>query len=546
MSTKKFLFGLMAVAMCASCSNDNEPQAPQVAGETETSYIAFTVGANGDSSRATTADDFAAGTEAENAATTAHFFFFDASGNAFTVNTESQTNGAVNYVTATTLTGNAAAMPNVERIYDAVVVIKKNKDAVPAKVVAVLNWNYTGSSLSLAELNEKIVSDNYATANSFLMSSSVFANGTTVAQAADITAGNLAATEDAAKASPVAIYVERVAAKVVVSTTSAASGAVKVAELDMVGETAKQPVYAKVVGWDLNGTINQTYLNKHINTAWTYSWWNEATKFRSYFAQVPTGETVSIKNSFSWNSLSNAAGAADYCMENTEAVTAVTAVAMTDVEHLTHVMQATKALVAVQLYTDEACTTPATIASWYGAYYTIEGLKNLIASNVNLWKDVNGGKSEIELDDFELVQDFGATDEYKVTYKLTETGAAATWYQKTQSGDYVSVENAQTVLDKVEKALAWNGMAYYIVPIRHLGNWSVTDNTYTFDAAAYGVVRNHAYGIEIEGIEGLGTPVYDPENDFQEPEIPVETESYIAAQINVLSWRIVSQSVTLK
>lgn len=76
-----------------------------------------------------------------------------------------------------------------------------------------------------------------------------------------------------------------------------------------------------------------------------------------------------------------------------------------------------------------------------------------------------------------------------------------------------------------------DGMAYYHTGVEHLGTTK-------------GIVRNHFYQIDVNTIKGFGTPVYDPDSKF-EPVDPQEVKTYIAAKINVLSWRVVSQSVNL-
>lgn len=89
----------------------------------------------------------------------------------------------------------------------------------------------------------------------------------------------------------------------------------------------------------------------------------------------------------------------------------------------------------------------------------------------------------------------------------------------------------------IQPALIWNKGGYYYLTIKHLGAAGKT--------AEYGLVRNHVYTVEVSGIEGLGTPVYDPD-EIIIPEQVEHVTSNIAARINVLSWKIVSQSVTLK
>ena len=60
------------------------------------------------------------------------------------------------------------------------------------------------------------------------------------------------------------------------------------------------------------------------------------------------------------------------------------------------------------------------------------------------------------------------------------------------------------------------------------------------------VIRNHAYQLNVTEVKGLGTPVNgNTQPEIPEPVDPGATETYIAAQINVLSWRLVNNNVTL-
>lgn len=93
-----------------------------------------------------------------------------------------------------------------------------------------------------------------------------------------------------------------------------------------------------------------------------------------------------------------------------------------------------------------------------------------------------------------------------------------------------------------------SGMAYFNVPIKHL--WAsatsgIGDNDYTPLLGHYGVVRNHIYNINIQGISGIGTGINDPED----PIIPNVTEMqyYVKTKLLVQRWRLVpKQNVTLK
>lgn len=97
------------------------------------------------------------------------------------------------------------------------------------------------------------------------------------------------------------------------------------------------------------------------------------------------------------------------------------------------------------------------------------------------------------------------------------------------------------------------GMAYFCIPIRHLG-WQRSSNTQK-DAATinwslvkegdFGIVRNHSYEIEVtEFGNGLATGVFNP----NKPIVPEKTKTtwYGNYKLRVLSWRIVpKQSVKL-
>lgn len=97
-----------------------------------------------------------------------------------------------------------------------------------------------------------------------------------------------------------------------------------------------------------------------------------------------------------------------------------------------------------------------------------------------------------------------------------------------------------------------NGKAYFNVPLKHIFyNPALYDENKAsndFDAEKaqlgdYGVVRNHVYQLTINGIQGLGSGI----GDLNQPIVPpTEVDNYyIAAKLNILKWRIVSQSVDL-
>jgi hypothetical protein len=52
--------------------------------------------------------------------------------------------------------------------------------------------------------------------------------------------------------------------------------------------------------------------------------------------------------------------------------------------------------------------------------------------------------------------------------------------------------------------------------------------------------------VNISDITGYGTPVYEGTTDFIVPEKPVDVDTFVAAQINILSWRVVENDYELK
>lgn len=103
-----------------------------------------------------------------------------------------------------------------------------------------------------------------------------------------------------------------------------------------------------------------------------------------------------------------------------------------------------------------------------------------------------------------------------------------------------------------------DGMAYFNIPINHLGFYRTSNTNYTeglsptdqkFDWTAvrsgdFGIVRNHSYTIEASQIMGLGNAIPDPDTPIVPPTDP---EAYfLGARIVVLNWALVpKQTVKL-
>ena len=119
--------------------------------------------------------------------------------------------------------------------------------------------------------------------------------------------------------------------------------------------------------------------------------------------------------------------------------------------------------------------------------------------------------------------------------QLTTDAEKTEWYpSNNKDAVALSTADANGSLKALGTAKVWSeGRTYYYFDIKHLGN------------KKNGVVRNHIYDANITARTGLGTPVYNPDEIIY-PEKPEDDDnSFIAAQINILSWRVVANDVTL-
>lgn len=530
MKLDKLLFAVLAAGVLASCSNEDNSGVtlPGTGSSVETSYIAVNV--NGVFDRIGRADDggYEDGSEAEQKVTNAHFFFFDSNGAAFELNAESLTDAdaVTNHIEKNLADSNNEQDPNVETITNAVLTIQNSKEELPTQMVVVLNWDGVAADMvSLAELRaELLASADLNGTNGFVMSNSVYANNGKVVDVTPITPANIATSSDAALLSPIEVYVERVAAKVKVAQAAATFDT----GVENPG-AAGGNIYAKIAGWDVNTVLDNSYILKNINPSWSENLlggilWNDMAYRRSYWANSVAG---TYETEFSWNGVSaaNAIDGVTYCAENAG----------------DYATEYTKVLAAAEFV--DADGNKVEVARLFNEYLTIDDLKKRIAASLaeSFYYGNNDSKTSIDPAhiDFEAAGT-SADDSYKVAYILTDAAKALTWYEFDGANyNSVSADDVEARLATLTKAEIWNGMGYYYVDIEHLSSGVGAPTV-------YGVVRNHSYVITVDAIKGLGTAVYDADNVVEEPVTPSGTESFIAARINVLSWKLVNQNVTLE
>ena len=98
---------------------------------------------------------------------------------------------------------------------------------------------------------------------------------------------------------------------------------------------------------------------------------------------------------------------------------------------------------------------------------------------------------------------------------------------------------AAAKIAEYDDVLFWeDGMSYFFTHVEHFGPDAGVN--------AYGLVRNHYYDITLNSIAGLGTPISGGSIlDDIDPEKPTDLDYNLAAKINILRWKVVSQSVDL-
>lgn len=555
---KKLFFIVPALALGLSACTSEEPGNGVLENGTgETNYLSVSlVSAMG--SRATTDQDYEDGTPAESEVKSVRFYFFDAKGEAAAVkyNSVSDASNFTSYFDWTPTGSTDDESANITKKLNATIVINtKEGDKVPVAIVAIANPTEELKALgnrSLSQLNE-VVANHVDVTGGFVMSNAVYASRGEKMEAVDI-AGHLATTSDAALENPVVIYVERVVAKVGMNMGTALTAIddpmndggklYSLSSIDKTQEFGGQEIYARILGWNVTATANESRLMKEINASWSNNLfgndeeWNHPEYFRSYWAQNPlVTPTYSDFNVEDLAASKIDVGGYTYVQENA-------AKDATGADADTH----TKVIVAAQLCDKDGNYLE--FAEWGGNRYSVDELKTLLAGVSNIYK-VNGTqRTKIDENDLELTtatkagvtaNDRGEVDATKAgryhVYAQLADAESLTQYSIGRDGAIISAQQVNEALIALGGCKVWKeGYTYYFYDIQHLGS-----NGF----GQYGVVRNHVYKTTITKLTGLGTPVYDPD-DVIYPELPEDPYTYIAAQINILSWRIVNQNVDVE
>lgn len=534
-------------------------------GEVNTSYMTVNL-MSSDVKGTRAASGYEDGSDVENKVTAVRFYFFTANGAIAPVKL---LNGSyVNYYDWKSEINQSKDKDtdDTESVLAATIVIRTpDGDKLPQGIAAVINPPtidetplLSSASMSLSELKAKVAdfADSELTKEGgyFVMFNSVYGKDKAEVCAVPVESRNLQKTPELAKNNPVTIYVERSVAKVKVAlgTDVASASSDKLALKDKEGKDLKvggEQVYLKLGGWSLTAETTEGRLVKAIDpVGWTSDWWNGTGAYahRSFWAI--NSQNAANKYPISYNGITTLFTGAKYTNENALDYDASSPI------------NRTKVIVKGQLC--KADGSNFTIVRHLGAHFAdtysetpadnLPALKanilsQLTANGYNYYSGDEMSRTGLSASDLQIVIATQETEENSknncyVYAQLTTDAAAKTWYTSLEGG--TAIENAATEINGklaneeiVDRALVWkDGMTYYYYEIIH---------HVTGENATKGVVRNHIYDTKITKIAGLGTPVYDPEKVIY-PEKPDENDHYIAAEINILSWRIVSNEYALE
>lgn len=523
------------------------------------SYLAIRINNVGSVAGSRAATDYSDGTTDENHIESVRFYFFNSDGTPYILKNNGQSTGKNWLEKNSDLNTENKQNPNVSMISNPLLVIEGNTGASPAVMIAVINPNsLDGDKLgdgakTLDEVKRtSIFSQFYTTDNkNFVMSNSTFvANG--MEKCASVVTGHVATDAVAATGNPVDLYVERVVAKVqpTIDATYATADGRKWEKINgqdamKVGVYGNNDIYAVVDGWGVADEDGKAELVKQVDTKWNdeylgISVWTSPDYNRCFWTSsvafaAGTGAEGNVPVNHSYNDFANhKLTDCAYTLPN----------APTSVNADPYASTLTKMVLATHLvYKDGADYKNAEICQYRGQQYLhVEDVKTAVANNFADYYIKKGDtRTKLQPSDIDFTTKATGIKDYQVVATLRTLAADETLQKKTgtteEASSYTDVTNFQNLMNKETAQIRKDGKAYYFIPIRHLG----TDPT---KVGYYGIVRNHVYSINIQNMYGFGTPVYDPDKTI-DPTIPSNDATYLAARINVLSWRVVKYNADL-
>lgn len=592
-------FAIAASVALVGCSNEGANDAPVNPAEGETAYMKVALrDANGGRAEE---GEFLYGEGMEGHAANAQFFFFNADGVYMaqanynpiggTSNTENP-DGNIEF------TGDAVVV--LENI--------KSKDAptYPNYMITLVNCNgefpedmLKGKTMQWFSEQISNWGEGDAARGRFRMSSTSYFNGDVAYTdhndayyyATALSSDNFARTPELAIAQekPVKVFVERLAARVSLTCKDIFEVKATVAGMEngVVGvPEAATKLFVRIDGWGLNGTCPESHISKQLTgwkantkfggTDWEFnapgnrrSYWGQSTLYGTTYDEATFATNL---NFFPAKDLKNSVETVLYCNENTN-----TKAALRLDNGLPNQRLLTSATITATVGTKDAegNFVPTDLVEHNGVYFEkdafvayvlgiLDNNKKLkyytrtqkgTATEEGVLTDGEYAYKQVEASMFDIDGDNKAV--YVVKGKSFPTEQLYTYTLDENNERVWATTDAATLAQDLKDATKdlktigfKGGQMTYNIPIAHENTKMYDENndlTNWFEAS-FGVVRNHAYQIKVNSIKRLGNGVFNPD-DATDPVIPDKDPKdpnwYMGAEINILSWKIVNNSVDL-
>ncbi len=414
---------------------------------------------------------------------------------------------------------------------------------------------------------------------------------------------------DLENTTPVNVYVERIAAKYTLAkgntefpiqlTLAGADNNEGTGDgADNIGDTH---LFVKVTGFGITTTEKTSYFSKNLDgfvnadfTAATVAdgWnWNSPENHRSFWGKsVNYGESNAdlYNHSTVYAANKNGLEGAAYSLENTNKVASITRADSNPAE--VDASKVTNFVFTATVFGKDGNgnVIDLDLVKFNGVFYKSASFMRYIMENLdkakalNYWVLTDQTLESTKNPDGSITTNstsaFKQIDVDVLDYKEMGNGGKMTLvfknnsvqYYKKEGDKYTPIDNkdqnadVKTAIDNAILAIynkdnkgeykypvRYNGgSTYYTVPVQHLLG---TDKTVTITKEGeYGVVRNHWYEITLNKITKIGQGVFNPgtgegeDSDIIYPDPDPDPDTYgLAAKINILSWKVVKQSVDL-
>lgn len=356
---------------------------------------------------------------------------------------------------------------------------------------------------------------------------------------------------------------------------------------------ATTKLYIEILDWNLGGITETSYLSKNIDINWSFTnwvpsgngiYWNDPTRYRSFWGKSTVYGSSPVNLSYADSKHLYPTSNTLYCNENTNSPDKIfvkdgketTAV---NPEYVTH------ATIHARVCNESGVAIPMVMANGV-LHKQDEYIKKIMGNylldeknKINIYirtKNVEGEDGSFDREYKEIdytyfsyfpekttdnkvgqtifkFDDTSKTGIEKEYYYYDATSTEKDKYKRLEGENLTSaiaalnegiIEEQHVFVGQERYATIYDGGNFvYYIPIEHLGakagNTEVTEGY-------YGVVRNHWYQLTIESFSQVGHGIWDPEKyeETYKPDGPQEYY-YLGARINILSWKLVKQSVSL-